>query len=178
MRKSFVLIAALFATTLQLGCGDDVAPHGVPPGRGLDTLDQDQIDAVCDDFSTRPLEAALPTVREYCTVDALARTAIGAGSEAVCDQYLADCLADPPSNLPTSIDPIDPALCPTVADLAGCDLTVGDLDACTAARVQAVDAAWSQVGCSNLSSADAVDQVDFDTLPECQYLHDTCPSVF
>ena len=173
MKTRSLFLSALLAMTFG-GCGDDPAPHGVSPSRDVTDLDADEVLAICRDFYQRPVEAIIPTEREACTLQAIIQTSISLGSEAVCRQHVSDCLEDSP--VIVSPDLFDPSDCPTTADLAGCELTVGEIDACTDAIENAIDQVWD-FSCADLG-ADEPEFPEFEETSECQRLSDTCPDLF
>lgn len=151
---------------------------GVPNDTEVDELTTEQAQQVCEraeDLSERVIGPEVQH-RLQCVGTAIAYDLANLGS---CKSSYDDCIDEP-----FDADPIDFA-CETVEapDVAGCNATIGEIEACANAQLKLVDDLLDQANCDLVDDPDRLQEI-IEGLEEradpeaCASLPDSCPDFF
>ncbi len=184
------LIAALAAPlALAVACGDDSDGGGNGGGGGgsvfqspqedetkLSELSQDDINALCDSYveyyTSRVSDDDLKKIGCYAFSAIFTTDENGNLDAATCNQAAQACLADDEGFEPDG----DPAEECRMADFAGCDATIEELEACYTATVQALDSLAPRITCQTFSDPSALESLSNPAA--CAAIEMKCPELF
>jgi hypothetical protein len=175
MGRNIRLTVVSMAIIAFIGCGSDSKGphHGVSEGNKLDSLNQQQIDAICTDIHRRMTDASDPFVNLQsstqaadfvCELQALVVTLGTGGNSKDCQSRKQQCVEAFPetpqrsenNSNNNSIEAFEPN-CGTPSTYAGCEATVADVDICTSSFINVINeftdniqSAIGSISCSNV----------------------------
>lgn len=219
-----VLVLACVGLT---GCSSDSdgPSHGVSQSKQLNNLTQPEIDKICEDIDSRMSDAykrlspenfgsAMDDEGIICTAQAVGITQMMEGTTDDCENRKQECLDDFDQWDDSEQEQDDMSSdeyedddvtveCSTTDELAECEATVGEIDACFNAILSEmkkvanqledardeIEAALKKISCNNLDvdleemesssfdSSDIDDIPELEDIPECQKVNEQCPDL-
>jgi phage terminase Nu1 subunit (DNA packaging protein) len=205
-KKIGLVLGVLVLVSIGLtGCssgGGDGASHGVSSSKKLNTLTQQEIDKICENIDSRMSSAAdsIGSIGDdndfMCTMEAVAMTVATGGTTADCESAKETCLEEYEEwDQESESDWEDSSSseeipCRTTEEVADCEATVGEIDACFDAYISEMKKAANEakaviekISCSNLEVDIAglqemgSDIPDMEDIPACQKVEEQCPGV-
>lgn len=177
------LLTVCLVVLSLVGCGDDgdsggggAVSTGLDEDQQLGDVSQDEAQDLCDTLaeSAEGAISASDLARFPCTIEALSSPGIvmqdGTVDRAACEAIVSECLEDSP-------EPAQTAECDSaavMAELAGCEATAGELEACLNASLPQIRSLLRLVSCSaDLSQMPP----EFAEPAACKALDMKCPGV-
>lgn len=172
-RTTLCWVSTLALSLSAAGCGDDDGGgggSGVDQNKLISELTNAEAAALCtqyeDDFDANVGDARALA----CTVEGIFAGILG-GSVEACTTYRDECIAgDGPE------DSLDECGIRTAAERDGCDVTVGQLEACADAQFDVLAALVDDVSCDLVEDPDSIPEPAEPA--ECAALAEDCPVLF
>lgn len=151
------------------GFGGGAHDSGVEESKLLSELSEAEVQTACDNFASYLDDTFTRTGVEelFCEIEGIFTAGFTAQTEEELRQTCAmtrdQCIAEGGADLECAYE-----------DVADCDITVAEYEACTTARVEALAEARDSLRCENISlDGDTDEALNLEDLPECQAL-DAC----
>jgi len=194
MANNLVKIVCLLSILAPLGCGGD-DDNGPSSSKQLNTLNQQEIDSLCKNNVDRIM--ALyddPGYRQaYTNITCTQIGLVRASTKEQCETARDQCITTLQRMADAGVFDIDlnTSTCPTASTLNACDVTVGELNRCTAAALGYYqDEANAFIRTASAITCDLAGQpfdagttgviTDSDAvtadIPECADLYEKCPA--
>lgn len=170
---------AVLGAVLAVGCGDGATiDTGLPDSTLVVDLTDAQAVQACIAVERWERDEApnLASERELCTVFAVAFTEDATS----CEAAVRACLdAEPGEPDPDDETPEEECADETAPDVeASCDVTVGEIEQCANARVDATQRALAELDCSYAGDDDALDELEDRYEPAiCRDIERRCPGL-
>jgi hypothetical protein len=158
--------------------GSAQVSSGLPPQTMVSDLTADQATQLCNAVATSTNRVI--TDEKYCTFFAVTQTLAPTGNGSfqldatACDSAVQDCLSNGQSF--ASGSGCDSG---QVADIASCNVTVQEFQACYTAKLQSASTLFGSLSCDRAPTTEEVSSFDPNAQPpECDGLDQKCPGVF
>ena len=178
----WVLLGFGLVATFGTACGGkDTSQRpsvdtGLPPEKKVSDLTDAEVQQACESFAQAYMAEFTPQKMTtfVCTAVALTSTQ----TAATCQSATTDCIANPPSGVdPTTITAPD-CTGASAADLAGCSVTVSQLETCLSDEITALQAYMARVNCSIAGNTQAIQNLastEFALPQSCTTIQTQCP---
>jgi hypothetical protein len=175
----------VFVLGLIAGCGGDDGSSGVTTGlpsqQKLSTLNDDEVKQACHSVSDAATMVITPTAiqRASCLSLGVQAGLSVSGTQAKvdvakCQQAVDTCVTNAGELMEEDAD-CDSA---SAKDVDGCEATVGEYETCFNSFLNQLQQRLTQLTCQNaekLSESGYAEDVDANSIPECQSLMTKCP---
>jgi hypothetical protein len=149
----FVCVAAAIGVTACSSAESSTFDSGLPPDKPVVTLSDGEVVSVCEDVEDFFIERfdVDQIARLYCTYGGINAAVL---QIAECESYVASCVENPPIVVPPVTEGSYGCGMLTAADLAACDNTIGEIEACLNEIATNFDALGGVITCSLVDEAD------------------------